>query len=325
MEAGMKFRDNAKLDSSQVDDQRGRSSSGGGGLGGLGGGGGRMGIPMGKGGGLGAIIMVVLALIFGGGKLLGGGSSDNGYTLPGVDSGATRAAAVDPAMADISTCKTGADANARQDCRILAVVNDVNDFWASELPRRGQEYTTAKTQLFSGGTQTGCGPASSDVGPFYCPVDQKAYLDLGFFSEFETKFGDQDTAFAEAYVIAHEYGHHIQNLLGISEQVQKSGDQQGPDSGSVRLELQADCFAGVWAANATRGPAPLIEALTDQDIADGLDAAARVGDDYIQKTFQGTVNEETWTHGSSAQRQKWFKAGFAQGEVTDCDTFNGGI
>jgi len=326
----MKFDDNAKLDTSQIDDQRGRG--GGGGLGGLGGGGGRMGIPMGKaGGGIGGIILVVVLFLL---KSALGGSSGSGgaFNLPRLDSSQSQAqtdpnAATDaaPTGGDTATCRTGADANARQDCRIVAVVNDVNAFWASELPRRGVEYRTAKTQLFSSDTQTGCGPATADVGPFYCPNDSKAYLDLGFFQEFETKFGGQDTAFTEAYVIAHEYGHHIQNLLGISEKVQKSGSEQGATSGSVRLELQADCFAGVWAANATKGPNPLIVELTQQDIAEGLDAAAKVGDDYIQKKFQGTVNPETWTHGSSAQRQKWFNTGYSSGEMTDCDTFTGNI
>ena len=334
----MKFRDNAKLDSSQVDDQRssGGSDGGLGGLGGLGGGPNRSGLPGGKaGGGLGAIILLLIALfagknVLGGG---GGGSSDGGIggvQLPGVESAQSRlqpgpGGNVVDASASTSTCLTGADANARQDCRIVAVVNDVNAFWAAELPRRGVEYRTATTQLFTGNTQTGCGPATSDVGPFYCPADEKAYLDLGFFAEFVTRFGGQDTAFSESYVIAHEYGHHIQNVLGISQKVQEAGNSAGATGDSVRLELQADCFAGVWAYNAANGSDPLIEAITDQDIAEGLDAAAKVGDDYIQKKFQGRVRPEAWTHGSSAQRQKWFTTGYRTGEMTDCDTFSGSI
>ena len=327
----MKFRDNANIDSSQVDDQRGSGGGdGGGGLGGLGGLGGssRSGIPGGKaGGGLGAIILLLIALFAGKGVLGGGGGGGGTFQLPGVESaqsqvrpGATGSAIVP--SGDISTCKTGADANNRQDCRIVAVVNDVNAFWAAELPRRGVKYTVARTQLFTGDTTTGCGPATAAVGPFYCPADQKAYLDLGFFKEFETKFGGQDTAFSEAYVIAHEYGHHIQNILGISEKVQRSGNAEGPDSDSVKLELQADCFAGVWAFNAAKGTDPIIQEITPTDISEGLDAASKVGDDYIQKRFQGRVTKENWTHGSSAQRQKWFTTGYTTGEVTDCDTFN---
>ena len=217
------------------------------------------------------------------------------------------------------TCTTGATANSRQDCRIVAVVNDVNAFWAAELPRRGVSYTLARTQLFTGATTTGCGPATADVGPFYCAPDRKAYLDLGFFRVFTTQFGGHDTAFTEAYVIAHEYGHHIQNLLGISERVRPG---VGPSSDSVKLELQADCYAGVWAYTASKGRDPIIQEVTATDIAEGLDAAAKVGDDYIQKRFQGQVTPENWTHGSSAQRQKWFTTGYSTGQVTDCDTFS---
>ncbi len=327
----MKFDDDAKLDTSQIDDQRGRRSSGGGGFGGSRrsagmGGGGMGGLPIGKKGGLGGIVLMLL-MAFVLPKLLGGGGL-SGYdnSTPFGQADPVSANVADAAPGEVTqACKTGADANRRQDCRIAAVINDVNAFWGEVYAANNLPYQVAKTVYFTDQVETACGPATAAVGPFYCPADSQAYLDLGFFEELQTKFGASGGPFAEAYVVAHEYGHHIQNLTGISEKVQRSGDRTGPESAAVRLELQADCYAGAWASNATRGPDPLIVELTDQDIADGLDAAARVGDDFIQKKFQGSVNPESWTHGSSAQRQKWFNKGFKTGEPSACDTFSGGI
>ncbi len=334
----MKFDDNAKLDTSQIDDQEGRRRGGGlgggfgrsgGTSGGLGGGG----IPMGKaGGGAGLIMMIVLALVA---SQCGGG----GGTGTGTDGGlgdvfGQTQSQVQPetgpannvASGDVDTaCTTGADANNSQKCRLVAVVNDVNAFWEQVFQQNNLDYKVAKTTFFSGDVDTACGAATKDVGPFYCPADSQAYLDRTFFDELQAKFGATGGPFAEAYVVAHEYGHHIQNLLGTSAKVQQSGDKSGEESAAVRLELQADCYAGVWAANATSGPDPLIVELTDEDIAAGLDAAARVGDDFIQKKFQGRINREAWTHGSSAQRQKWFNTGYKSGEPGQCDTFSGSI
>jgi predicted metalloprotease len=218
-------------------------------------------------------------------------------------------------------CRTGADANRRQDCHIVGVVNNVQEFWDGVFKRSGSQYEYSDTVFFTDQVQTGCGFASSQVGPFYCPRDKLVYIDLGFFDELESRFGAGNTPFAQAYVIAHEYGHHVQDLLGVLDQI--GNDTQGPESRAVRTELQADCYAGVWAANAVE--TDLIAELTQADINDGLDAASAIGDDRIQQQAQGQVNPETWTHGSSEQRRRWFSRGYEQGRPAACDTFSGSI
>jgi predicted metalloprotease len=208
---------------------------------------------------------------------------------------------------------------------VNAVTVDVQSFWADRFQAAGKTYTTTVTVLFTDQTQSGCGVASSATGPFYCPNDKKVYLDTGFFDQLRNQFGAPG-AFAQAYVIAHEFGHHVQDELGImdsvAQQQQQGGDQTGPSSLSVRLELQADCLAGVWAHSVYTTPDESdVESITDKDVTDALNAAMAVGDDRIQQQATGTIDKETWTHGSADQRAKWFNSGFKGGTTQDCDTF----
>jgi predicted metalloprotease len=265
------------------------------------------------GGGLGLaglLIYLVISLLSGGGGL--------GQLGPLQDQ---RVGQGDTPSEVSQECRTGADANRRQDCRIVAVVNNVQKFWDGVFQRSDRSYQYVDTVFFTDQVQSGCGLASSQVGPFYCPRDPLVYIDLGFFDELESHFGVENSPFAQAYVIAHEYGHHVQNQLGILDQI--GNDTQGPESRAVRSELQADCYAGVWAANAVE--TGLIAELTQADINDGLDAASAIGDDRIQEQAQGQVNPETWTHGSSEQRRRWFSRGYENGRPAACDTFSGSI
>lgn len=301
----MTFNDDASLDTSQVSDRRG-------GFGGVPGGGFTVG-----GGGLG-IVGLILYLVING---LGGGAA------PSTGTGTQQTGAVS-AQQLAQECRTGRDANAHVECRIVGYANSIQSYWTQAFSKSGRTYGKIDTVLFTGSVRTGCGAATSDVGPFYCPTDRLVYLDLGFFDELKTKFGARGGPFAQAYVVAHEYGHHVQNLLGTTKRAAAGGNQEGPTGNSVRIELQADCYAGVWTNHAeqtTDAQGRALLDISDTDINDGLDAAAAVGDDRIQKEFQGRVTPETWTHGSSEQRQKWFRAGYASGNPASCDTFNSSL
>ena len=207
-----------------------------------------------------------------------------------------------------------------QDKLIKGVLGDTEDVWTAVFRTMNRSYTAPTLVLFSGATRSACGQASTAVGPFYCPGDRKLYLDTAFFRDLAQRFGAPGD-FAQAYVIAHEVGHHVQNLLGTMQQFDARSQRLGErdrNALSVRLELQADCYAGVWGFYAAKR-----NLLDAGDIDEGLQAAAAVGDDRIQKQMQGTVVPESFTHGSSAQRTSWFKRGFDSGDIRNCDTFAG--
>jgi predicted metalloprotease len=301
----MKWKRNTGFD--QIEDRRGQSAGGGLSLpdviGGGGGGGAGFPIPIpgGKaGGGLGGIItLVVLFLLFSG--VLGNGGVPD---LGGLGGG---------------QAAPGGTLNPQSDTdqQLSYIVDDVQSFWAQSFSSTGKQYPKTKLVLFSDATSSGCGTASAATGPFYCPADQKVYLDLGFMDELQSRFGAKGGDFAMAYVIAHEFGHHVQDALGITARVEQLSQQDPSQANalSVRTELQADCLAGVWAHSAAGDLQP-------GDIDEALSAASSVGDDRIQQATTGRIDPESWTHGSAEQRTAWFTTGYRSGNTNDCDTFS---
>jgi predicted metalloprotease len=310
--SGVDINPDAELDTSQVEDLRG--SSGGGGLGGR--------VAIG-GGGVSVVGLLIYFLL----SQLGGGALPQQLPQAGGFSDVQSGQQVDNDSLK-QKCQVGRDAANNLDCEAVAVINSIQSYWASEFAKSGSKYVPATTRFFNGSVSTGCGAASSDSGPFYCPADRRVYIDLSFYQELQTRFGAQGGPFARAYVLAHEYGHHVQDLIGTSDRVR--GSAAGPTSGSVRLELQADCYAGVWANHATQTTTasgqPLIENINEADIDAGLDTAERIGDDFIQSQIAGQrVDQGQFTHGSSAQREKWLTTGLRSGDPKQCDTFSRGV
>jgi predicted metalloprotease len=287
----VKYNEGANLDPSQVGGGRGRA-----------GGGSKIAI----GGGAGLVVLV-LALLLGvnPGDLLGTGTDPQTSQAP---------------ASPFAQCSRGSDIGQDRDCRFVAYTNSIQAYWGGAV----SDYQVIQVTTFTGQISTACGTATAEVGPFYCSGDTSVYLDLGFFDELTGQLGAKGGDAAEAYVLAHEFGHHVQDLEGTLQRAQGGGDGTGPTSQGVRLELQADCYAGVWFSHATSDPASPISEVTQADLDDALDAAAAVGDDRIQKKMQGQVTPETWTHGSAANRQKWLTTGFTSGDPGSCDTFEAG-
>jgi len=284
----MTFNDDAKIDPSRVS-RRGRNT----------------GIAVGGGG----LLVVGLFLL----------SQILGVDLTGLAGGTQQP---EQPGESLSECTTGEAANNNIDCRMAGAADSLDKYWSAELPSLGQEYRTTNIILFTGQTNTGCGGATSAVGPFYCPADETIYIDTDFYDELQTRFGSSGGPLAQMYVVAHEWGHHIQNITGIMDGLDLQ--DTGPASPAVRLEVQADCFAGAWVAAASETKdedgVALFEPVTEAEIKDALSAASAVGDDRIQQSSSGQVNPERWTHGSSEMRQKWFIAGY-QGGPNACNTF----
>ena len=289
----MTFDPNASLDPGQITDRRGMGGRG---------------VAIGGGGAIGIVLLLAYTL-------LGGNPNDLGPLLePGAVTG--------PGSSQLATdCKTGADANARDDCRVLGYVNSVQAYWKAEFQAVQRDVPAGQHDPLLGRRPRAAAarPAPRQGRSTARPMSWSTSTPTSSRS-FATRFGATGGSLAQGYVIAHEYGHHVQDLLGI---LRSGGSSSGAEGDSVRTELQADCFAGVWANHAAS--TKFLEPLTDAQIADALDAASAVGDDRIQAATSGQVNPDSWTHGSSAQRQKWFTTGYSKGDPSACDTFNGDI
>jgi predicted metalloprotease len=292
--------DDQRVDVRGVDDRRAGSGSGGAGRA--------------IGGGVGIVGAIVTVLFV----LLGGGDPALLGVPPGLDAGSGNA---ESAQDLAERCNEAGALDRDIDCRLIKVYDVADDVWSEEFARRGLPYQAPRLAFFTAAAATGCGRASSAVGPFYCPADQEIYFDLNFLDRLQQQFGAPGE-FAQAYIAAHEFGHHLQTLLGIEQRVREA-QTSNPDAAgrySVALELQADCFAGIWAKLADERAEGGI-ALTQDNIAEAVNAAEAVGDDRIQQQVQGRVDPETWTHGSAAQRHQWFVTGYRSGDLDACDTF----
>ena len=293
--------DDSRVDVSGVDDRRGGGGFGGGGLA-VGGGAGIVGV----------VIYVVIQLL---------GINPSELTQPAA--GGANSTGRQESSAELQArCNSTGALDRYTDCRLIKVYDIADATWKDEFTRRGISYHAPRLAFFDGSTSTGCGPASADVGPFYCPADEEIYLDLSFLDTLQTRFGATGE-FAQAYILAHEYGHHLQTLLGTEPRV-RAAQQQHPDLEnrySIALELQADCYAGVWSALADKQASGI--QLTKANIAEAQNAAGAVGDDRIQRSTQGRVDPESWTHGSAAQRQRWFTTGYSSANLDGCNTFTG--
>jgi predicted metalloprotease len=296
---GIKF-DDQSVDTSGVSDQRGRGIGGPAAIGG---------------GGIGIVGLIVYLLI----NVLGGGSGIDTTQLVPQD-GSVQGQGT--GEGDLETrCNTKGAIDQYDDCFLVKVYNEVNEVWTDEFARAGDKYEQPGLTFFTQAVNTGCGQASSQVGPFYCPPDQMIYIDIGFLQQLQQQFGAQGR-YAQAYILAHEAGHHLQTLFGTERKVRAAQQSQPSKQNelSVAMELQADCYAGVWSKLADDAGNVSIG---DAEVQQAQDAAAAVGDDRIQQQTQGRVDKESWTHGSAAQRKQWFTTGRTTGDVNACDTFRG--
>jgi uncharacterized protein len=324
----VEYNDDAQLDTSEVSDARGVGGGGFQSAGGLG----LIGLVLpflfrGRSGRFSGLIVVVVGGLLA--VLLTRGGSGGGQGVLGQlgqSGGPATANNTDLAK----ECRTGADANDKLECAVVADINSVQDYWGAAYPAlathyRGAQgdYREADTVFFTGQVSTACGSATSDAGPFYCPGDKLVYIDLSFYNQLKSQFGAEGGPLVNAYVLAHEYGHHVQDLLGTESKVKT---REGAASDSVRLELQADCYAGVWMNHASQpqgGRPALIKGITQADLDSAVDTAQRIGDDYIQKNLGGgRVDPDSFTHGTSAQRKKWLTTGYRSGAALQCDTFS---
>lgn len=303
----MTFRDDSSVDNSDV-------SAGGGGGSGMG-----RGMVIG-GGGIGSIVIAVIIYLVTGST--GGGGTPQQAAPQGQGAGQAVSAGSAQVSEQIAACKTGADANKNTTCRITATATSLNKVWPQLI--RGYQ-KPAGVKIMAADEQsinTGCGVASANTGPFYCPADHFAVFQLDFMDRVLKKMGGSNAAFAQEYVVAHEWGHHIQTLLG---DINKAQQGTGAQSGSVRVELQADCYAGVWAAHADKGADAMLKPLTQQDISGAIQTAQAIGDDTIQRNAGRNPNPESFSHGTSAQRVKWFSQGYQTGDPKQCNTFVGTV